>query len=150
MKFRVKNCFGQKSFFEALWNCHFLKISITCPRVRQIQDLGRSKYKLRISSKGLATFQKFFSIWVSMNTQQAWKAKLEGALSFDIHNCKKTRCVTTCKLLVTSILGDSRSTSWFSHTFASHMDLSSIGTWCPPIQSQPCFNYWRWPRWDII
>ena len=27
-------------------------------------------------------------IWLPMNTQQAWKAKLEDALSFDIYNCK--------------------------------------------------------------
>ena len=39
--------------------------------------------------KGLTNFQKFFSIWASKNNQQAWKAKLACALSFDIHNCKK-------------------------------------------------------------
>ena len=44
--------------------------------------------------KGLTTFQKFFSIWVPMNIWQAWKAKLEGALSFDIHNCKKKKCMS--------------------------------------------------------
>ena len=31
--------FGKKTSFEALWMCHLLKVSITCPRVRQIQDL---------------------------------------------------------------------------------------------------------------
>ena len=54
MKF--KNILGQKTFFETLLKCHILKISITCPKVRQIQDLGQSKYKLRIFSKGLTIF----------------------------------------------------------------------------------------------
>ena len=27
-----------------------------------------------------------------MNPQQAWKAKLEGALFLGVHNCKKTVC----------------------------------------------------------
>ena len=44
--------------------------------------------------KGLTIFQNFFSIWVPMNIQQAWNAKLEGALSFDIHNCKKAVCAS--------------------------------------------------------
>ena len=48
---KYKSYFGQKTSFEGLWKCHILKISITCPRVRQIQDLGKSKYKLRIFSK---------------------------------------------------------------------------------------------------
>ena len=37
--------------FEALWKCHIQKIFITFSRVHQIQDLGQSKYKLRLSSK---------------------------------------------------------------------------------------------------
>ena len=28
-----------------------------------------------------------------MNPEQAWKAKLEGALFLGVHNCKKTVCV---------------------------------------------------------
>ena len=36
--------FYQKYSFEALWKCHWGKIFITCPRVRQIQDLCRKKY----------------------------------------------------------------------------------------------------------
>ena len=27
-----------------------------------------------------------------MNPKLAWKAKLEGALSYGIHNCKKNQC----------------------------------------------------------
>ena len=38
----------QKTSFEASWKCHILKISVTCLRVHQIQNLGQSKYKLRI------------------------------------------------------------------------------------------------------
>ena len=43
MKFEI--FFDQKFSFEALWKCHLEKIFITCPRVRQIQDLCRKKYK---------------------------------------------------------------------------------------------------------
>ena len=43
MKF--KNVFGQKTSFEALWKCHLQKVSITCPRVQQIQNLYHKKYK---------------------------------------------------------------------------------------------------------
>ena len=44
-------CIKFKTSFEALWKCHIRKISITCSRVRQIQGLGQSKYKLRLFSK---------------------------------------------------------------------------------------------------
>ena len=49
MKF--KNYFSQKTSFEALWKCHLLKIFVICSRIRQIQDLGQSKYKLTLFSK---------------------------------------------------------------------------------------------------
>ena len=49
MKF--KNFFGQKTSFEALWKCHLLKLFVTSSRVRQIQYLGQSKYKLALFSK---------------------------------------------------------------------------------------------------
>ena len=49
MKFKKK--FDQKPSYEALWKCHIQKIFVTCSRVRQIQDLGQSKYKLRLFSK---------------------------------------------------------------------------------------------------
>ena len=39
--------------------------------------------------KGLTGFQKLYSFRVPMNPYQAWKAKLEGALFFGVHNCKK-------------------------------------------------------------
>jgi uncharacterized Fe-S radical SAM superfamily protein PflX len=65
MKFKIS--FGQKTSFEASWKNHHQKISLTCPRVHQIQDLGQLKYKTEIFSKGLTRFQTFFSIWVPMN-----------------------------------------------------------------------------------
>ena len=37
--------FGQKHSFEALWKCQLKTFFISCPRVRQIQDLCRKKYK---------------------------------------------------------------------------------------------------------
>ena len=42
---KFKNFFGQKHSFEALWKWQQEKIFTTCPRVRQIQDLCRKKYK---------------------------------------------------------------------------------------------------------
>ena len=38
-----KFVFGWKTSFEALWRWHLQKISLTCPKVRQIQDLGQSE-----------------------------------------------------------------------------------------------------------
>ena len=46
-----KKIFCQKTSFEALIKCHLQKIFITFARVRQIQGLGQSKYKLRLFSK---------------------------------------------------------------------------------------------------
>jgi hypothetical protein len=46
MKFKI--FFDQKYSFEALRKYHLEKIFITCPRVRQIQDLCRKKYKMGI------------------------------------------------------------------------------------------------------
>ena len=40
-----ENFFGQNHSFEALWKWQQEKIFTTCPRVRQIQDLCRKKYK---------------------------------------------------------------------------------------------------------
>ena len=37
--------FGHKRSFQALWKWQWEKISIKCPRVSQIQDLRRKKYK---------------------------------------------------------------------------------------------------------
>ena len=46
-----KFVFGWKTSFEALWRWHLQKISLTCPRVSQIQDLGKSEQKTEIFSK---------------------------------------------------------------------------------------------------
>ena len=60
--------FGKKTAFEALGKWHILKISITCPRVRQIQDLGQAKYKHFKHS-----FQ-FGFLWIpSKPGKQNWK-----------------------------------------------------------------------------
>ena len=54
-----------------------------------VQKFTNSNF-LRFYQKGLTTFQKFFSIWVSMNTWQDWKAKLESPYSLMVHDCKNT------------------------------------------------------------
>ena len=64
MKF--KTFFDQKTLFEALWKCHLQKIFITFSRVRQIQDLGQSKYKLRLPQKGLTGFFRYVNIGWSL------------------------------------------------------------------------------------
>ena len=48
MKF--KKFFGQKHSFEALWKWRQENFFVTCPRVCQIQDLCRKKYKKGIFS----------------------------------------------------------------------------------------------------
>ena len=48
--------------------------------------------KLRFSQKGLTRFQKFFSIWVPVNTLHDWRAKLERAYSLMVYYCKNTEC----------------------------------------------------------
>jgi hypothetical protein len=52
------------------------------------QDLGQSKYKLRLFLKRTHGISKI----LFMNPWQAWKAKLEVALFLGIHNCKKKQC----------------------------------------------------------
>ena len=49
MEFKKK--LGRKTSFEALWRWHLQEISLTCPRVSQIHDLGQSEYKTEIFSK---------------------------------------------------------------------------------------------------
>ena len=46
--YEIQNFFCQKTSFEALWKCHLQKIFITFSKVRQIHDLGQSKYKIMI------------------------------------------------------------------------------------------------------
>ena len=55
------------------------KILITCPRVRQIQDLCRKKYKKGFSKKGLAKIEFFLLFYVPMNLAKAWNAELRAA-----------------------------------------------------------------------
>ena len=43
MKF--EKILGQKHSFEALWKWQLIFFFVTCPRVRQIQDLCMKKYK---------------------------------------------------------------------------------------------------------
>ena len=59
----IQNCFRPKDFFWSIMKVTFTKISLTCPRVRQIQNR-----KLRFSQKGLTRFQKLFLFRVSMST----------------------------------------------------------------------------------
>jgi len=44
--------------------------------------------------ESLAGFQKLFLLWVPMNSQQCWKAKLERAHSFRAQSGKITVCAT--------------------------------------------------------
>ena len=65
---------AKRLLLRALWKCHIQNISIPCSRVRQIHDLGQSKYKLRLFSKRRCLF-------------------------LGIHNCKKTVWNTrTCQV----------------------------------------------------
>ena len=74
MKF--KSFFGQKTSFKALWKCHLLKIFLTFSRVWQIQDLGQSKYKLRLFSRrthGISKTHLGF-LWISSKSgKQNWR-----------------------------------------------------------------------------
>ena len=66
MKF--ENFFDQKHSFEVLWKWQLEKIFITCPRVCQIQDLCRKKYKKGIFSE--VQWWKKFSTHFSDSTHQ--------------------------------------------------------------------------------
>ena len=81
MKF--KNSFGQKTSFEALWKCHIQKIFITCSRVRQIQDLGQSKYKLRLFSKRTHGISKILFNLGSCEFLARLEGKIRKCLFFD-------------------------------------------------------------------
>ena len=77
-----------------IWNIMrtiFWKISLACPRIRQIH-VYQSR-KLRFFKKDSVTrFQKFFSLSVPVNTKQDWIAKLESAYTLMVHYCKNTVC----------------------------------------------------------
>ena len=62
-----KKKFAKITHFKALWKCHLKKIFITFSRVRQIQDLGQSKYKLRLFSKRTHGILKILLCRVPMN-----------------------------------------------------------------------------------
>ena len=81
MKF--KKIFGQKTSFEALWKCHIQKIFITCSRVHQIQDLGQSKYKLRLFSKRTHGISKIVFNLGSYEFLARLKSKIRKCLFFD-------------------------------------------------------------------
>ena len=81
MKF--KNFFGQKTSFEALWKCHLQKIFITFSRVRQIQDLGQSKYKLRLFSKRTHGISKILFNLGSCEFLARLESKIRKCLFFD-------------------------------------------------------------------
>ena len=81
MKF--KNFFCQKTSFEALWKCHLQKIFITFSRVRQIQDLGQSKYKLRLFSKRTHGISKILFNLCSCEFLARLESKIRKCLFFD-------------------------------------------------------------------
>ena len=75
---KFKIFFGQKTSFEALWKCHLQKIFITFSRVCQIQDLGQSKYKLRLFSKrthGISKILFNLGSCVFLHPVRKWKWK---------------------------------------------------------------------------
>ena len=88
MKF--KNFFGQKTSFEALWKWLVKNISIPCSTVRQIQDLGQSKYKLRHFSKRTHGISKILFIRGFYESLASLESKIGRCPFFGIHNCKKT------------------------------------------------------------
>ena len=76
--------FCQKHFFEELRKWKWEKIFIVRPRVRQIKDLFRKKYKKEIFLKALRRIEKFLLFYVQKSN--TWKSKLEAASLFDIYN----------------------------------------------------------------
>ena len=74
----IQNFFWLKDFFWGIVKVPFTKISITFSMVCQIQDLGRSKYKLRLFSKRTHRILKdsFYSgfLWICNKPgKQNWK-----------------------------------------------------------------------------
>ena len=93
MKF--KTFFGQKTSFEALWKCHLQKVFITFSRVRQIQDLGQSKYKLRLFSKMTHGILRNLFIRGSYRSIASLESKFASCPSLSVHNSKK-QCAVGC------------------------------------------------------
>ena len=83
LSFSNMTIFWQKTSFEALWKCHFQKIFITFSRVRQIQDLGQSKYKLRLFSKRTHGISKILFNLGSCEFLARLESKIRKCLFFD-------------------------------------------------------------------
>ena len=81
MKFKFS--FGQKASFEAIWKFHLQKIFITFTRVRQIQDLGQSKDKLRLFSKRTHRISKILFNLGSCEFLARLESKIRKCLFFD-------------------------------------------------------------------
>ena len=81
MKFKFFFC--QKTSFEALSKCHLQKIFITFSRVRQIQNLGQSKYKLRLFSKRTHGISKILFNLGSCEFLARLEGKIRKCLFFD-------------------------------------------------------------------
>ena len=82
--------FCQKISFEALWRCHLQIISLTCSRVRQIQDLGQLKYKTEIFSQRTHKISKILFNLGSYESLESLESKIRRCPFFDVHNRKKT------------------------------------------------------------
>ena len=57
---KIQFFFGRKTSYETLWKSHIRKIFIDCSRICQIQDLGQSKYKLKLFSKRTCGISKIY------------------------------------------------------------------------------------------
>ena len=88
MKFKF--VLAQKTSFEALWKCHIQKIFLTFSRVRKIQDLGQSKYELRLISKRTHGISKILFIWGSYESLESLESKIRRWPFLGVHNCKTT------------------------------------------------------------
>ena len=95
MKF--KTFFDQKTLFEALWKCHLQKIFITFSRVRQIQDLGQSKYKLTFLERTHG-ISKILFIYGSSESLASLENKIRMCPFLGVHSCKKTVCIRSSYL----------------------------------------------------
>ena len=80
---KFKKIFGKKTSFEALWKCHLQKIFITFSRVRQIEDLGQSKYKPRLFSKRTHGISKILFNLGSCKLLARKASKIRKCLFFD-------------------------------------------------------------------
>ena len=81
MNFKI--FFGQKTSFETLWKCHLQKLFINFSRVRPIQDLGQSKYKLALFSKRTHGISKILLNLSSCEFLARLGSKIKKCLFFD-------------------------------------------------------------------